>query len=198
MHIVSGQVVDPQGLPLAGATVTVPGTTIAVSTDAQGNFRLPEPETSLLDIASIGYRPAKVATGDLPEMIILQQDSSRLDEAIVTGYGTQKRPSLTGAVNPETSSPSAESAIPYGEPAGGMEKFRQYIEAHKAAIEDATGHPITGTVRVEFRVNRQGRPAGIRIKEGLSPEADAEAVQLLRNGPDWLPAKGRVSVSIEF
>ena len=35
-----GTVVDEQGDPLIGATISVPGTTIATATDLEGNFAL--------------------------------------------------------------------------------------------------------------------------------------------------------------
>lgn len=96
---VSGTVSDETG-PLPGANVLVKGTTIGTQTDFDGNY-------TLLDVGSdatlvfsyIGYKTTEVATNDQSTIdITLEEDASKLDEVIVTGYGTQTRGEITGAV----------------------------------------------------------------------------------------------------
>ena len=56
---VSGQVLDAKGQPVIGASVIVRGTTIGVSTDAEGRFTLevPVPAASqILEISYLGYQ----------------------------------------------------------------------------------------------------------------------------------------------
>jgi len=96
---ISGTVSDETG-PLPGANVLVKGTTTGTQTDFDGNY-------TLLDVGSdatlvfsyIGYKTAEVAVSDQATIdITLEEDAARLDEVIVTGYGTQTRGEITGAV----------------------------------------------------------------------------------------------------
>ncbi|MCD8186650.1 MAG: hypothetical protein LUD68_09495 [Rikenellaceae bacterium] len=88
--------------------------------------------------------------------------------------------------------------LPFGQPKGGMEVFREYLDRNQSDILNSSGEPVRGTVLLDFRIDRHGRPAGIRIRKGLNAEANAEARKLLMEGPDWIRVKGRVQAVIEF
>ncbi len=96
---VSGKVTQKSdGEPVIGATVQVPGSNAAVVTDIDGNFQLDVPEGSKLHITYIGMKP--VETAARPVMSIVMEDESNLmDEVVVTGYTTQKKADLTGAIS---------------------------------------------------------------------------------------------------
>ena len=53
--IVSGVVLDEKGLPVIGASVIIPGTSIGVATDINGRFKLEAPINAKLRISYIGY-----------------------------------------------------------------------------------------------------------------------------------------------
>ena len=53
--VVSGTVVDENGVPVPGASVLVKGTTTGVSTDIDGNFSFTVPDNAVLEISSIGF-----------------------------------------------------------------------------------------------------------------------------------------------
>lgn len=96
---ISGTVSDELG-PLPGANVLVKGTTIGTQTDFDGNYTLDgvTPDATLV-FSYIGYRTAEVTVdGQATIDITLDEDASKLDEVIVTGYGTQTRGEITGAV----------------------------------------------------------------------------------------------------
>lgn len=97
---VSGTVKDVvSGAPISGASITVKGTTVGTSTDAEGAFSLDVPANALLVVSSIGYLESQVrpdASGTVN--ILLSATEGKMDEVVVVGYGTQKKASLTGAV----------------------------------------------------------------------------------------------------
>lgn len=71
---------------------------MGTATDIDGNFTLNDVEGKTLIISYVGYKTKEVSVE--PELkIILQEDSSTLDELVVVGYGVQKKGSLTGAVS---------------------------------------------------------------------------------------------------
>ena len=96
---VSGTVSDETG-PLPGANVLVKGTTIGTQTDFDGNYTLLDVGSDVTLVFSyIGYKSAEVAVGEQTTIdITLEEDASKLDEVIVTGYGTQTRGEITGSI----------------------------------------------------------------------------------------------------
>lgn len=94
---VSGTVKDPSGEPLVGATVIIHGTSRGTSTDLDGNFSLESAEGDLIDVLLIGFRPLSVRAAERLD-VILEDDTTQLEELVVVGYGTQKKVNLTGSV----------------------------------------------------------------------------------------------------
>lgn len=97
---ISGKVVDAQAAGLPGVTVIVPGTTIGTNTGGDGTFQLNVPEgTTTLAFSSIGYSAQQVnIAGKSTVQVTLQENTQRLNEVVVTGYGTTRKQDLTGAV----------------------------------------------------------------------------------------------------
>lgn len=94
---VSGKVKDTSGEPLVGATVIIHGTTVGTSTDLDGNFSLEASEDDLLDVLMIGFRSLSLKAARRLD-VILEDDSTELEELVVVGYGSQKKVNLTGSV----------------------------------------------------------------------------------------------------
>jgi len=98
---VRGKVVDATGAAIPGATVVVKGSsTLGTSTDAEGAFMLNVPDgTTTLVVSSIGYISQEVALGNQSQFTVtLQSDVKALSEVVVTGYTSQSRRDITGAV----------------------------------------------------------------------------------------------------
>jgi TonB-dependent starch-binding outer membrane protein SusC len=77
----------------------VKGTTIGASTDPNGEFSLEAPATgTTLVISYTGYESQETPIGSGPVNVALQIDAVTLTETVVTGYGSQKKRDITGAV----------------------------------------------------------------------------------------------------
>jgi TonB-linked SusC/RagA family outer membrane protein len=109
---VSGRVTGPDGSGLPGVTVLVRGTTLGTSTNADGAFSLTAPEGSTLVFSFVGYttQTATVAASG-PISISLKEDTQKLNEVVVVGYGTQQRGSVTGAVSSVSSREIASQPV---------------------------------------------------------------------------------------
>ncbi|MBP8097189.1 MAG: TonB-dependent receptor, partial [Saprospiraceae bacterium] len=98
---ISGKILagdDKSGL--IGATVVVKGTTNGTSTDFDGNFTLSVPnDASTLVVSSVGFltREVDIASVNTVE-VTLPVDVSTLEEIVVTGYASQRKKDITGAV----------------------------------------------------------------------------------------------------
>lgn len=98
---IQGVVKDHTGEPIIGANVVEKGTTNGIVTDWDGHFTLilNHANTPLL-ISYIGYHPQEVSTQGTQNLHIqLVEDTQKLDEVVVIGYGVQKKKDLTGAVS---------------------------------------------------------------------------------------------------
>ena len=86
--------------PIIGASVQVVGASnIGTITDVNGHFTLQVPAGSkTLKITYVGMEPLEVAVTDKPIRIQLRNDANNLDEVVVVAYGTQKKTTLTGAI----------------------------------------------------------------------------------------------------
>jgi len=97
---ITGRVTADGEGALPGVNVTVQGTTIGAITDVNGGYslRVPGPE-SVLVFSSIGYVTQSVTVGSQTTIdVVLVSDVQALQEVVVTGYTTQRKRDLTGAV----------------------------------------------------------------------------------------------------
>ncbi|MDE5656951.1 MAG: carboxypeptidase-like regulatory domain-containing protein, partial [Muribaculaceae bacterium] len=98
----SGTVVDDSNdEPLIGASVMVKGTTIGVVTDLDGNFSLDLPaDAKTLQVSYVGFDPQEFTLSKVREnsLMVRMKSDNTLDEVVVTGMGTRKKLTLTGAV----------------------------------------------------------------------------------------------------
>lgn len=83
---IRGNVVDPNGEPIIGATVVEKGTTNGTVTDLDGNFILNVSPGKVIQISYIGFATQEVKAADNLK-IELKEDTEVLDEVVVVGYG---------------------------------------------------------------------------------------------------------------
>lgn len=98
---ISGTILDDSGIPVIGANIVVKGTTNGTITDADGRFVLDNiPEGAILVVSYIGYLDQEIpVSGKSVLNINLKEDTQKLDEVVVVGYGVQKKANLTGSVS---------------------------------------------------------------------------------------------------
>ncbi len=99
--IVSGKVIDEEGRPLQGVSVSVKNSSLGAYTDGNGSFQLTIPKAGeTLVFTIVGFKPKEVVvSGNTTLNITLEEDLLDLDEVVVVGYGTQKKSNLTGAID---------------------------------------------------------------------------------------------------
>lgn len=98
---VSGVVTDSNGVPLAGVTVMVKGTTNGASTDFDGKYTVTTSSANpVLVFSYVGFATKEVAVNNQSQInVALQEDTAELDEVVVVGYGTTKMSNVSGAVS---------------------------------------------------------------------------------------------------
>jgi len=96
---VKGTVVSSEdGMPLPGASVIVSGTSNSTSTDLDGNFTLANvAPTAVLSVSYIGFITQTIAAQPTVA-VTLKSDNKELEAVVLTGYSTQKKTDIIGAV----------------------------------------------------------------------------------------------------
>jgi TonB-linked SusC/RagA family outer membrane protein len=115
---VTGTVKDnARGTGLAGATVAVKGTSVATSTDANGAFSIAVPAgSSTLTVSYVDYESQDIDISGKSQIdVLLTSAASTLNVVVVTGYSSQRKKDITGAVtvvnvNELKSQPASDAA----------------------------------------------------------------------------------------
>ena len=87
------------GDPLPGATVKIKGTSVGTATNMEGKFELTVADNFIaLEVSFIGYGTVEVTVGKREQLeVLLEAESSKMDEVVVTGVYTRKKESFTGS-----------------------------------------------------------------------------------------------------
>ena len=93
-RFVSGKVLDAQGNPVVGAAVIVKGTTVGMSTGADGDYSLqisPSAGNAVLVVNYLGFRPVEVTVGNRTQIdFTLHEESQAVDAVVVTALGIKR------------------------------------------------------------------------------------------------------------
>jgi TonB family protein len=188
-----------------GVNVILKGTSNGTITDLGGNFTLdiPTDEQGILVFSYIGLRTEEIEVNDEDEIeMFMESDLQDLAEVVVIAKGKSKsgdRSRATGAVKAE------EMLYTPPKPNGGEKIFKEYIKENIRYPESGKADKIRGTVVLNFKVDIQGQIIEIDIEKSLGEVFDQEAIRLLREGPEWEPARenasavaGKATVKIRF
>lgn len=98
---VSGRITEENGTAVPGANVLLKGTTTGTTSDADGRYSLTLPDDrGTLVFSFIGFATQEVEiSGRSVIDVTLISDEVSLSEIVVTGYGTQSKREITGAVS---------------------------------------------------------------------------------------------------
>lgn len=96
---VQGVVADESEV-LPGVTIAVEGKSQGTITDLDGKFSITVNRGDKLTFTYIGYRSQTITVGNQTKLnVLMKADAILLEEAVVVGYATQKKATLTGAVS---------------------------------------------------------------------------------------------------
>jgi CarboxypepD_reg-like domain len=115
---VSGQVIDSEGSPLPGVNIRIKGTTKGTASDNLGKYQLQASQTDTLEFSFIGFTEIKMASKDVKEPILMEENAVLLGEIVVVGYSTNKFKGRLGGISfcstpLQTIEPSLELATKY-------------------------------------------------------------------------------------
>lgn len=181
--IVRGTVTDSTShAPVMGAQVIAVGTTRGALTDTAGVYTLRVPAGSLtVRVQRIGYAPsqrvvAATLDGTATADFTLRAVSAVLSEVVVTGYGTQNRSQVTGALT----TVAAEDV--QNQPVAGIDAALQG-KAAGVQVSQNSGEPGTGiSVRVRGAASLSASNQPLYVVDGVPIANDPLAQQLFPAG----------------
>jgi TonB-linked SusC/RagA family outer membrane protein len=182
-RIVTGKITDAtSGQAVQGATVSVSGSNVATTTNAEGNFSISVPKpNSRLVVSYVGYESQTIPANKNVLDLALKTSLSTLNEVVVTGYSSQRKKDITGAV----SVVSAKELV--ANPGSNVESL---LQGKAAGVTVGTsGVPGAGaSIRIRgFTTFNQNEPLyvvdGARVGDitDLNPN-DIESLQVLKDG----------------
>ncbi len=96
---VRGTVIDETSQPVIGAVVLETGSPNGVVTDIDGKFEITVTNGNSVSVSCIGYVEKTVPIGSAAQLkIVLTEDSTMLEETVITAFATQKKVNVTGAI----------------------------------------------------------------------------------------------------
>ncbi len=95
---ITGTVIDETGETIIGASVIEKGTSNGTVTDFDGNFSIKVNPGATLVFTYVGYLNMELPASN-GMVVTMKEDAISLNEIVVTGYTTQRKADLTGAVS---------------------------------------------------------------------------------------------------
>lgn len=183
-RLISGSVTDPDGYPLIGAAVSVPGATQGTITDVDGHFSIQvDSSVQQLYVSYTGYNGQSVNLGPQDRQLTIRlEEGSSLSEVVVMG----RKPLLKFERSTATSTSEQAQPAPQAEPVIGRRRYERYLRDHWPA-----GLPA-GEATLAFTIASDGRPTEVKVISATQPEVAAAAIQLLNGGASWLVRHGNL------
>jgi iron complex outermembrane receptor protein len=166
---VSGRVTDEQNAGVPGATVLVEGTTLGTAANVDGTYLIQNVPAGLhtVAISFVGYTTLRksvtvVAGQTVQASASLSVNTTQLSEAVVVGYGTQRRQDVTGAI--------------------ATVDTRQFVKGQVTSPEQLIQGKIAG-VSITSNSGQPGVGSTIRIRGGSSLNASNDPLIVIDGVP---------------
>ena len=174
---VSGKIMNDDGTPLSGVTISVKGTKTSTQSMNDGNFTIaiPEKSSNVLVFSFIGYSTKEVTVkNNLPVFVTLSSATKDLDDVVVIGYGTQRKRDLTGSV--------------------AKVNIAELQKAPVRSFEEALGGRVAG-VQVTSTDGQPGSPVSIVIRGNNSITQDNSPLYVVDGFPIENPNNNAINPS---
>lgn len=179
IKVVKGKVTDDRGNPLPGVAVLVKGTSVGTATSNEGEYSIPvqELKDAVLIFSFIGMKHQEVAVNNRTELNVkLVEESSSLDEVVVTGYQDIRRDRMTGSVTVITAKEIENNSF---------KSIDQILEGKIAGLYSysTSGAPGTrSTIRIRGDNSISGNKEPLWVVDGLPLQGGVASINVANVG----------------
>lgn len=180
--MIGGVVTSAQDkLPLPGVNIMIKGTKTVATTGFDGEYSIKASANDILVFSFIGFQNQEILVGNQSKVTIaLSEDTNKLNEVVVVGYGTQKKSDLTGSIS-VVDMESAKKTVTY-DPA-------KMLQGQVAGVTVQSSGEPGGFVNVKIRgINSFTNNNPLFVIDGMivdSPNdfapGDIESMQVLKD-----------------
>ncbi len=181
---VRGTVTAEDEGPLPGVNIFIQGTTVGTISDLDGSYQLEVPgPDAVLVFSSVGYETQTATVGDRSVIdIVLVPDVTALQEVVVTGYTTQSRRNVSGAIS--SVEPEEIQEMP-------VSNMSQALQGRAPGVNVTYSGEPGGGIQLRIRgfgtINNNnplyildGTPVSAGDIQALNPN-DVESIQILKD-----------------
>src|SRR5690349_20899799 len=165
-RVVTGTVTDETGSSMPGVNVLIKGTSQGTATDVEGKFSLSVPsDNAVLVFTLVSYANAEIIVGARSVVTLqLTPDVTTLTELVVTGYTTQRKADITGAVTVVDADALKNTKAA---------NFGQMLAGRAAGVTTSTSGEPGGGVNIRIRgVSSFGPSDPLIIVDGIQVQGD--------------------------
>lgn len=178
LRSISGTITDESGLPLPGASVTVRGENVGVTTDFDGNYSIRMRTGEVIIFSYVGYRTIEHTIDAADTTVDMNLETGGdLEEVIVVAYGSEKRSNVTSAVlvvkseSIEQVPTASRNQILQGRAAG--VRILNGSEGSGLTIQAGSGQPgENNNIVLRGRVSVNGNAEPLYIINGVPSDAN--------------------------
>ena len=176
--LIKGKVTDDRNNPLPGVTVQIKGTAVGTATDQAGEYSLPVTDKNVILVFSfIGMKSQEVSLGGRMELNIkMTEESSDLDEVVVTGYQDIRRDRVTGSVTVITAKELENNSF---------KSIDQILEGKVAGLYSYTTSGAPGTrsnIRIRGDNSISGNKEPLWVVDGLPLQGGVASINVVNAG----------------
>ncbi len=193
-QLVQGSVVNQEGEPLIGATISQINSNTNTFTDLNGRFalRIEEVDDSPLQISYTGYEDQQIEPKLADNLKVVLNESQEVEDVNVTALRKSK-----ARIQEQRNSIQKADLTDSPKPIVGFDNYLLYIQKELNYPPMAEEAKIEGAVKLQFRIDGSGTPTDFKVIESLGYGCDAEAMFIIKNGPKW-DKPGMVTYSVKF
>ncbi len=160
---VKGTITNSSGVAVPNASITVKGTTNAVTATDNGDFTISAPGTGTLVITSVGYSKLEIPIQNRTSItVVMESTTSNLNEVVVIGYGTQRKADVTGATVSVKGETLAEIKAP---------NILNQLQGRAAGVDIVNNGNTIGTggeIRIRGNRSMTGNNAPLIVVDGMA------------------------------
>lgn len=182
---ISGIVTDPNGQPLIGVAVKIPGTQQGTLTDRNGKYQLPlNTDPQQIEFDYVGFQSRRIPVEQLDTYNIqLMPAAETLSEIVLSNNDTRKarkRDQTTTIAQVTLKATGLKDINSQGAvPAGGLQKINRVIRRKASKIE-ATYTQVGQSVGLSFRVAPGNIVEEVKVVDSQGAVLDLEAIRLIK------------------